>query len=590
MDEGRLHKMMLGCGFRYTRARKLPENSILYSKEPLKGYYTKEYMTEAGNFSVALVIRPDPFIELPIACIIDLPEHFKDRLMPHISQEGILCYVEQMEADWDSNNLEGTYKQVDTQIHLTIINSVFAANEGLNDKRELEGEFATYWRPSESLYVLSKLNRGNRLKTRLSESIAPDGSSRLEYITVEESSPEDSEITLNKWLKQRYLHPNSLKEQFISTCYITVKPSRLAGMKWPPSSFRDMMDWLKIADHNARDRVVDYISSEGKKRYVFLFDVFNQDIFAIYVEFHTNSFDFKRRKNLPKKSKTNYLAKLLSGKSVCAVYKRLGVGRADISTLLSRNALRGSANNLSDKRIALVGCGTIGGYLAELLLRNGAGCGNGFLHLYDDDLYSPSNFGRHTLSSHNFGWPKSLSLAKKLQDSLHLKTNVEGFYKQFSISSVEMKKYDIIIDATGRPPVSRRMSAIVRKISTDIRPIIIHAFNDGNGRASKVLIDDGRSCYVCMVSNPAKYRNSVDLRFCDVDIAGEKHKSCGSTYTPYDAAVSSITASLAQQAVLCSLEPEIKWTYTEHILEGGRSLKSQILPLQPNCPICNEYK
>ncbi|RRC35911.1 E2/UBC family protein, partial [Escherichia coli] len=106
-------------GYRYTLARKLPEKAFLHSQERLKGYYTKEYETEAGNFNVALVIQPDPFTELPLACIVDLPEKFRDRLMPHISQEGILCYVEQLEADWDPNNLEGTYKEVDAQIHRT---------------------------------------------------------------------------------------------------------------------------------------------------------------------------------------------------------------------------------------------------------------------------------------------------------------------------------------------------------------------------------------------------------------------------------------------------------------------------------------
>ncbi|MCM7743886.1 hypothetical protein M8T88_21310 [Enterobacter hormaechei] len=152
-----------------------------------------------------------------------------------------------------------------------------------------------------------------------------------------------------------------------------------------------------------------------------------------------------------------------------------------------------------------------------------------------------------------------------------------------------MKKYDIIIDATGRPPVSKRIAAIVRQIPCEQRPIIIHAFNDGNGRASKVLIDDGRSCYGCMVTNPAKYHNGIDSRFYNLDISSEKNKSCGSTYTSYDAAVSNITASLAQQAVLSTLEPDLKWTYNEHMLEGGRSLKPQFLPHQPNCPICNEH-
>ncbi|MCL2891241.1 E2/UBC family protein [Brenneria tiliae] len=589
MEEGLLHKVMTGCGYRYTRARNLPEKAILHSQDRRKGFYTKEYETIAGNFNVALVIHSDPFTELPIACIFELPEQFRDRLMPHVSLEGILCYVEQMEADWDSNDLEGTYREVDTQIHRTLVNSVLAAIEGQNDKRELEGEFTTYWRPSESLFILSNASRETKLKTRLSKSLMPDGTPRLEYITVEESSPEDSESVITKWLKQRYLHRSSLKEYLINTHYISVNPCRLAGMKWPPASFRDLLDWLEKADHNARDRVIEHIKAEGKKRYIFLFDIFNQDIFAIYVEFNTKSIDFRRHKRSAKNS-TAKLATMLGGKSVCTAYQRLEVIRADIATLLSRNSRREGAANLSEKCIALVGCGTIGGYLAELLLRNGAGCGKGFLHLYDDDLYKPSNFGRHPLSSHDFGWPKSLSLATRLQDSVHLQTKVVGFIKQFTISTDVMQKYDIIIDATGRPPVSKRMAAIVREIPPEQRPIVIHAFNDGNGRASKVLIDDGRSCYVCMVSNPAKYRNEIDSRFYNLDISSEKSKSCGSTYTPYDAAVSSITASLAQLAVLSVLEPELKWTYSEHMLEGGRSLKPQFLPRQPNCPICNEHK
>lgn len=589
MEEGRIHKVMIGCGYRYTRARNLPEKAILYSQNRRQGYYTKEYETVAGNFNVALVLRTDPFTELPIACIFERPEQFRDRLIPHISLEGLLCYVEQMEADWDSNNLEDTYRDVDAQIRRTLVNSVSAAIEGLNDKRELEGEFAAYWRPSDSLFILSNANRESRLKTRLSKSFMPDGIIRLEYITVEESSLEDSESVITKWLKQRYLHRNSLKEYLINTHYISVNPSRLAGMKWPPDSFRDLLDWLEKVDHNARDRVIEHIKAEGNKRYIFLFDIFNQDIFAIYIEFSTKSIDFRRYKRSAKSSKTK-LATMLGGKNVCTTYQRLGVVRADIKTLLSRNSRREGAANLSEKRIALVGCGTIGGYLAELLLRNGAGCGKGILHLYDDDLYKPSNFGRHTLSSHDFGWSKSLSLATRLQDSVHLQTKVVGFEKKFLISTDVMQKYDVIIDATGRPPVSKRMAAIVRNIPSEQRPIVIHAFNDGNGRASKVFIDDGRSCYGCMVSNPEKYRNGIDSRFYHLDISSEKNKSCGSTYTPYDAAVSSITASLAQMAVLSTLEPELKWTYSEHVLEGGRSLRPQFLPHQPNCPVCNEHK
>lgn len=588
MEDGLLHNVMTLCGYRFTPARKLPEESVLHSRDRRKGYYTKEYLTDAGSFHIALVIHSDPYIELPLACICELPGQFKDRLLPHTLLGVVLCYVEQMEADWNSNDLEGTYRAVDTQIHKTILNSVLAATEGINDRRELAGEFSVYWDPSESLYILSKASRGTRLKTRLSESTKPDGTERLEFLTVEESSSEDSDKVITKWLKQRYLRPNSLNKHIISTHYVSVNPNRLAGMKWPPESFRNLLEWLEKTDHNARNRVVEHIKSERKKRFVFLFDIADQDLFGIYVEFNAQFLEFTNRKNSSKNSIAK-LAPMLGGKNICTTFKRLRVIRADIANLLSRNYRRSGTENLAEKRIALIGCGTIGGYLAELLLRNAAGCGTGHLHLYDDDIYDPSNFGRHTLSSMDFGWYKSTSIETRLKGSVHLETNITGFEKQFPITSDAIQDYDIIIDATGRPPVSKRIASVARNIPLNERPFIIHAFNDGNGRVAKVFIDDGRCCYGCMISDPEKYRDGIDSRFFGIDASSEKIKSCGKTFTPYDAAVSNITASLAQVAVLNTLETELQWTYSEHLLDGGRSLRPQFLKRQSTCKICNEH-
>lgn len=586
MDDGQFHSVMIACGYRYTLARKLPVETLLHSRDRRTGYYTKDYETEAGIFRIALYISSDPFTVLPTAFVYGKPEQFRGCLLPHLLLSGVLCYIEEMEADWNSNDLEGTYRAVDIQIQKTLANAVLAATKGVNERGELAGEFAVYWRPSQNLYILSNAGRGARLKTRVSHTAKPDGKVRLEYLTYEESSSEDSDKVIERWLFQRYLRPDSLKNYVINTHYVSVNPRRLAGVKWPPESFKDLLEWLEKTDHNARDRVVENIKSEGTKRYVFLFDVAGEDTFGIYVEFDAQFFNFKVRKNSSKHS-TAKLAPMLGGKNACTVFKRLGVVHADLSTLLSRNTRRDGTENLTEKRIALIGCGTIGGYLAELLLRNGAGCGTGTLHLYDDDIYKPSNFGRHTLSSLDFSLYKSTSLMTRLKGSIYLETDIKGFETQFRINTESMLDYDIIIDATGRPPVSRRLASIVRKIPLENRPVIIHAFNDGNGRVAKVLIDDGRSCYGCMTSDPSRYRNGADSRFQDLDVSGEKIKSCGKTYTPYDAAVSNISASLAQIAVLSTLGKNLKWTYNEHLLDGGRSLRPQIMKRQPTCPICN---
>lgn len=58
--------------------------------------------------------------------------------------------------------------------------------------------------------------------------------------------------------------------------------------------------------------------------------------------------------------------------------------------------------------------------------------------------------------------------------------------------------------------------------------------------------------------------------------------SCGNTYTPYDAAVSVMTAALMQEAVLSTLEDKRDWNYKEHIFMGSRTksrlgLKTRLL-------------
>lgn len=586
MGSRKLHQVLLSCGYRFTPARQMPSGLVLDNKSRRKGYYVKDFDTQAGLFKIALVVWNDPNIELPTACVIDIPSCLSNLLIPHISLEGILCYVEQMEADWDSNNLDGTYREVDVQIRNTLERAVSSALSGDPDDRELEGEFAAYWRPHDDLYLLSSADRRTELKTKISQSVWADESPRLEYISVANDEPDS---TTKNWLFHRGLPASSLTDSLITTHFVLVKPNKLAGVKWPPSSFKDVLSWLRQVDHNSRDKVVEYIVLSGAKRHIFLLEIFNQETVAVYVEINTQAINLERHKKFKtvRKSKAT-LAEMLGGKSASVCFKRLSVTRADLGTLLSRNLPREGLGSLSEKRIALIGCGTIGGYLAELLLRGGAGCGKGYFHIYDNDTYSPHNFGRHVLTASDFGRYKSYALAKKLRNSVHTPTDILGYAAQYPLKSDIFKKYDIIIDSAGRPPVSKRIAAVLREVDFDSRPVVIHAFNDGNGRASKVFVDNGSaSCYGCMLVNPEKYRDGVDLRFVRLDLFAEKFKSCGSTYTPYDAAVSQITAALAQTAVLNTLEAETKWTYIECMLDGSRSFKPQIVPQQLKCSICN---
>jgi hypothetical protein len=74
---------------------------------------------------------------------------------------------------------------------------------------------------------------------------------------------------------------------------------------------------------------------------------------------------------------------------------RYGGHPVDERYLYSRNL--GGLKTLAGKRIALIGCGTIGGFLAKQLAQSGAGSCGGRLLLLDNDVLQPGNLGRHLL-------------------------------------------------------------------------------------------------------------------------------------------------------------------------------------------------
>ncbi|MDG9928013.1 MULTISPECIES: E2/UBC family protein [unclassified Pseudomonas] len=588
-----LHQVLLGCGYQYTKAQHIPEGTPLCLINPSKGFYVKSYETTGGEFSIALSLPSDPHITLPSAYILKKPDQYKNKLLPHVNLGWHLCYVRELEADWDSNNLNELYLQVDSQIQRTLDASVNSADQGSVDDQEMEGEFSSYWLPRKRLYLLS--DASEKLEMQCYVTLNESGLANPGKATGEEwvAYEKEDEIEFNQWLKQRHLTKQDGRT--ILTSYFKINPSRLAGVEWPPQDLRALLQWLTEVDLSARSRLLDHFVNNPVKRHVLLFDVRNQDLVGLFVELDIaatglNTYPKKnnRKKHTGRVVKSKTLIPCLSAKHSVHKFTRIGITRADKKTILSRNRRRSATGDLGSKRIALIGCGTIGGYLCGLLLRSGAGCGGVKFDLYDDDSFGPQNFGRHPLSTMDFGQNKATALAATLRSSTHLNCQVEGKPSKFPITPELLSQYDVIIDTTGRPPVAKRLAHVVRTIPDNKRPTIIHGFNDGNGRSSKVMIDDGSCCYGCMLADPAFYKNDLDLRFIKIDSNEERFISCGSTFTPYDAAVSVITAAMAQEAVLSILEQSPSWTYSEHMLDGSRSKQSRLLPRQPNCPICHD--
>lgn len=584
---GELHTAMLECGYKYLASKHRKAYERLADISSNQDVYVKEFSTTEGIFKVALVFDYDPYTSLPWTHIMEKPAHLKDVLLPHVNNGGYLCYVEELEADWNPNNLQGIYNAVDKQIQKTLENSINSLNSGQVEQTELEGEFAAYWKPEYRVYALSSFDSLHGHTSILTTNKFIDNSDRQESILYSNNTKDIHQ----KWLMQRDLYEFDSKK--LNTVIIKVRPNRLSGVNWPPKDSIEFLEWLSVVDHNAKAHLIKYFVEHPFKHHLILLEVDKQDTLGLVLELNQKAVQFSTYANNKKSGKRGRkfdlgrASSVLSGRYAFNKFQKISFAKADEDTILSRNRSRPEIGDLRPKFIALIGCGTIGGYAAELLIRSGAGMGVGSFHLYDPDTYGPHNFGRHTLNSRDFGKNKAVALQESLESATHLTTNIKALKMGFPLTADALSLYDIIIDATGRGPIAKRLAYLLRQVKGTKKPIIIHGFNDGNGLASKVFIDYSDACYSCLCGDPAFYNNGIDNRFVRFAHLNVKKVSCGNTYTPYDAAVSITTAALIQEATLSTLEPERNWNYKEHIFVGIRSKKPSWIGIKTFCEICN---
>ncbi|MDY3618787.1 HesA/MoeB/ThiF family protein [Agathobaculum sp.] len=109
--------------------------------------------------------------------------------------------------------------------------------------------------------------------------------------------------------------------------------------------------------------------------------------------------------------------------------------------------------------VMLIGCGSIGSAVAELLVRAGVTR----LTCMDGDMLDIGNLCRHTLTTKHLCAYKSDSLAKRLNQA-NPNADVQSIphaleLNQYGMLNEELDKYDLIIDTTGEDTVLELLSA-----------------------------------------------------------------------------------------------------------------------------------
>ena len=123
--------------------------------------------------------------------------------------------------------------------------------------------------------------------------------------------------------------------------------------------------------------------------------------------------------------------------------------------------------NLSDRKVGIVGCGSLGSKVAMHLARTGLGA----MVLFDDDVLFEGNLVRNELSVSDIGFHKSRALRKRLHavsPGLSIETRQIRLGGQESSEAIvsgmkQLSECDVIIDATADPAAFNIISAVCRR-------------------------------------------------------------------------------------------------------------------------------
>ena len=117
---------------------------------------------------------------------------------------------------------------------------------------------------------------------------------------------------------------------------------------------------------------------------------------------------------------------------------------------------------LAGKRVVIIGCGGLGGYIIELLARIGVG----HLTVVDGDVFAESNLNRQLFSTEeNLGQPKPLSAVRRLS-IVNSEVSVRPIWEKLTEQNAEqiLTGHDVAVDALDNGPSRLLLAAACRKV------------------------------------------------------------------------------------------------------------------------------
>ncbi len=542
-DLSAVHRALQQRGF--TQVNNVPARIIRYSGA---------LHCSGVDVPVHLDITDKEFTTLPRITLIDRPNSLPT-VCSHLGDDNVLCYASSKIAHIDIHRAPG--QLLDCISRAESVLSRLLAGDPLADTRD---EFSAYWRGDPILIDLAATR-----KTATAWEIQFNSGGKHWILGADETA-----------IKAKYERTGAVLLSEGAPAFIldSTTPPSVPAVRWPPKTCGDIAVWLHKGDKMTLKALSESLKGFHHRRETRVLIVVRNE--WAWFGF---SVTFDRALRSKYTSAKDWVHYVLWGRGAQTSITRLQPVRIDQPYLISRN-LSGE-QSLEHKRIILAGCGAIGGYLADMLVRAGAGSGVGRLILVDPDCLVPGNLGRHALGVQDLFRNK----AEAIRDwvcSRFPSATVTAISDD--VRNVSFKKADLLINATGEEALSNALN--LRFLAGKLPPVL-YSWIKGPGTAAQALLVDShkQGCFRCLRTADGTERYSPLLKPADDTVMGH---GCDDYYVPFSAAASMQAAALAGQLVLDWANKRAKPRLRTRgiIYSNFKSINDNDVTRVLNCPAC----
>lgn len=249
--------------------------------------------------------------------------------------------------------------------------------------------------------------------------------------------------------------------------------------------------------------------------------------------------------------------------------RRHAVSRADRAWIHGRDRDK-RQDRLSQARILVVGCGSLGSGVARLMAQ--AGVGN--MLLLDRQVLDWANISRHALGAQAVHQFKSVALAQSLQREFPHLRGIEGRSVDLEVSAAsildDLSSYHVIVATTGRWAVDAMLGDLQRSRPTT--PPIVVGWMEQHAVAAHALViyaNDATSCLRCGFDDLGHF--SLAASDWPEDMQLLRELACGATFSPFGPIELSYAISLVADFVMdVLLKPQNKNEHRTWLCHGDR--------------------